>query len=333
DREKAQRLRDAYAPERAERARQMLTAVCTQILEASLTPVRPCLTAGWAGSCAVDGTAFATFARGVKTTGALTATDPDAGWYVRDGDHHDPDTLPGSGSGKKRSRRSRRVKMLFGYENTLEIVAPTVLHPAAGLPAGTRPPAVILAMSTNVPGADPGGGAVRALADATCRRGYPAGTLAADWAFNNSVPETFQLPVRELGFTPVYDYPRDALGVQEPGPGGASLLEGSWTCPHTPAELKDPPPPCTGRSTPPASSAPPTPPKPASRPAKTGWSGSQPGRTSSSPPRAPRTPTATAAGAAPPRRARSAAPSSPEALSTTGPGPRCWTPNPAPAGR
>ncbi|MCL7494772.1 hypothetical protein M8I34_25710 [Streptomyces sp. MCA2] len=241
DREEAQRLRDADAPERAERARQLLTAVCNQILEASLTPVRPCLTAGWAGSCAVDGTAFATFARGVKTTGALTATDPDAGWYVRDGDHHDPDTLPGSGSGsgKKRSRRSRRVKMLFGYETTLEIVAPTVLHPAAGLPAGTRPPAVILAMSTNVPGADPGGGAVRALADATCRRGYPAGTLAADWAFNNSVPETFQLPVRELGFTPVYDYPRDALGVQEPGPGGASLLEGSWTCPHTPAELKD----------------------------------------------------------------------------------------------
>ncbi|MEV5124709.1 hypothetical protein AB0K49_18250 [Streptomyces decoyicus] len=143
DREEAQRLRDADAPERAERARQLLTAVCNQILEASLTPVRPCLTAGWAGSCAVDGTAFATFARGVKTTGALTATDPDAGWYVRDGDHHDPDTLPGSGSGsgKKRSRRSRRVKMLFGYETTLEIVAPTVLHPAAGLPAGTRPPA------------------------------------------------------------------------------------------------------------------------------------------------------------------------------------------------
>jgi hypothetical protein len=128
--------------------------------------------------------------------------------------------------------------MLFGYEAVLDIVAPTELR-GAQLPAGTRPPAVFLAMSTSVPGVDPGGHAVRALADATCRRGYPAGVPAADRAFNNSVPETFQLPVRELGFTPLYDYPRHALGVQEPGPGGAMLLEGSWACPHTPAELKD----------------------------------------------------------------------------------------------
>jgi hypothetical protein len=237
-REKAQQMRDADDPQRAEQARQLLTAVCNQILEASLTPIRPYLMEGWDGSCAVDGTAFATFARGVKTTGPITATDPDAGWYVRDGDHRDPDTAPASASGKTRSGRSRRVKTLFGYETILDIVAPTELR-GVGLPAGTRPPAVFLAMSTSVPGVDPGGHAVRALADATCRRGYPAGTLAADRAFNNSVPETFQLPVRELGFTPLYDYPRHALGVQEPGPGGAMLLEGSWACPHTPAELKN----------------------------------------------------------------------------------------------
>jgi hypothetical protein len=128
--------------------------------------------------------------------------------------------------------------MLFGYEAVLDIVAPTELR-GVPLPAGTRPPAVFLAMSTSVPGVDPGGHAVRALADATCRRGYPAGVLAADRAFNNSVPKTFQLPARELGFTVTYDYPRNALGVQEPGPGGATLLEGSWACPHTPAELKN----------------------------------------------------------------------------------------------
>src|SRR5690606_41769262 len=92
-------MRDDDDPQPAERARQLLTAVCNQILEASLTPIRPYLMEGWDGSCAVDGTAFATFARGVKTAGPVTATDPDAGWYVRAGDHRDPGTPPASGSG------------------------------------------------------------------------------------------------------------------------------------------------------------------------------------------------------------------------------------------
>ncbi|WP_051735463.1 hypothetical protein [Streptomyces sp. NRRL B-3229] len=34
-----------------------------------------------------------TFSRGRRTNGPEFATDPDADWYVREGDHRDPDAL------------------------------------------------------------------------------------------------------------------------------------------------------------------------------------------------------------------------------------------------
>jgi hypothetical protein len=36
-------------------------------------------------------------------------------------------------------------------------------------------------------------------------RGHPAGWLAADRAYTNTVPEDFQLPARALGYQPVLD--------------------------------------------------------------------------------------------------------------------------------
>ncbi|MGW7464965.1 hypothetical protein ACWGJT_09695 [Streptomyces xantholiticus] len=98
------------------------------------------------GSLAVDATPVRTFARGRKANGPELATDPDAGWYVRDGDHRDPDTLPvadtmrsrakagrqgaaaGRGSGKRPSLK-KRAKYLFGFARP---------SPSPATPAATR---------------------------------------------------------------------------------------------------------------------------------------------------------------------------------------------------
>ncbi len=68
------------------------------------------------------------------------------------------------------------------------------------------------------PGHEVGRNGARALAQ-VCGRGHPAGFLAADRAYSNAKPEDFQLPVRALGYRPVYDYKINQLGVMTLVPG------------------------------------------------------------------------------------------------------------------
>ncbi|MEV6865646.1 hypothetical protein AB0M44_32185 [Streptosporangium subroseum] len=63
-------------------------------------------------------------------------------------------------------------------------------------------------------------------------RGY----LAGDLAYNNSDPDTFQLPARALGYRLVFDYRDDQLGIQA-GAHGALQIEGRWYCPSIPQPL------------------------------------------------------------------------------------------------
>ncbi|WP_106396707.1 hypothetical protein [Actinocorallia populi] len=85
------------------------------------------------------------------------------------------------------------------------------------------------------PGHSPGANGTAVLADIV-RRGYPTGYVAADNAYNNSLPEHYQLPLRSLGFSPVYNYSVKQFGVQSQVY-GALQVEGSWYCPHTPPQL------------------------------------------------------------------------------------------------
>lgn len=227
--------RAADDPQRAAGALSLLTTVSNLIVESSLAPIRALMDTSWDGATGLDATAVAAFARGTPTLGPLTSTDPDAGWYVREGDHKDPDTPPAAGT-KDPRRRSVR-KHLFGYEATLAVLAHSHHAPhLPGLPTGTRLPSVTTAITVHRPGVEPGGNAIRALADQR-ERGHKPGILGADRAYNNSLPEHFQLPVRALGYKPAYDYPASALGIQAPGPGGMVLIEGGWHCPQTPDRL------------------------------------------------------------------------------------------------
>lgn len=213
---------------------ELLTFVCNQVLEASLQPVRPLLEAA-DGSLGLDATVIATPARGIRSKSPHLSTDPDAGWYVRNGDHADPDhPNPAAPSPDTNNTRTRRPKYLYGYDAALAVTR--ALKPSAGQPPGAPPlPALILGVKLARPGHSPGANGIAVLADIV-RRGYPTGYVAADNAYNNSLPEHYQLPLRSLGFSPVYSYRQDQLGIQSQVY-GALQIEGSWYCPAMPSQL------------------------------------------------------------------------------------------------
>jgi hypothetical protein len=124
------------------------------------------------------------------------------------------------------------VKELFGYEATLLVNGST--HPVDDRIA---PPVVVGGYTLERPGHRPGGAAVDVLRQATAN-GWPTGLLAADRAYNNSDPDTFQLRARALGFDLLFDYRDDQLGIQAEH-AGAVQVEGRWHCPHMPTALID----------------------------------------------------------------------------------------------
>lgn len=139
----AAKEREAELHERGD----LLLRAANAIVEESLTGLRPHLHTYWEGSLAVDGTPIRTYAKGLRTTSPELATDPDAGWYVRTGDHRDPDTLTAgktqkagkAAPGKKKDQVSQVSKAKFGYDATLAI-ARNPTHDGAPLPDGSSDP-------------------------------------------------------------------------------------------------------------------------------------------------------------------------------------------------
>ncbi|MFF0144481.1 dihydroorotase [Amycolatopsis sulphurea] len=175
------------------------------------------------GSC-VDATPIRTNARKPSRQAGTTSADPDAGLYLRTA-WDKPGT--GTGRGKKKV-----VKELFGYEATLLVNGAT--RPVDGRLA---PPVLVGGYTLERPGHRPGGAAIDVLKHAAAD-GWPRGPLAGDRAYNNSEPDTFQLPARALGFPLLFDYRDDQLGIQAEH-AGAVQVEGRWHCPHMPAGLVD----------------------------------------------------------------------------------------------
>ncbi|MFG2738734.1 hypothetical protein ACGFY0_01500 [Streptomyces chartreusis] len=222
------------------------------VLDASVRPLHSLLTELAEVSLGVDATPVRTFSRGRRTNGPELATDPDAGWYVREGDHRDPDapvaesmrpSSPPAKKGKPKASQDRRKtslkkKYLFGYDAHL-IVTRDAEHDAVLLDDGTPNPSVlpalVLGLALDKPGQRPAYNGLKVL-NRLRERGYKPGYLAGDRAYNNSEPDEWQLPVRAMGFKPVYDYRADQLGKQA-GTQGAILVEGRWYCPSMPEPL------------------------------------------------------------------------------------------------
>ena len=205
-------------PAQAEAARGRLEAFINALLEASISVLTVEERAAYDGCTGLDATPVPLFSRGPSRRTGLCASDPDGGWYVREGDH--------------REREDDKGKPLRKIAWALEATIATMARPP-GVPPAHPDLAIGLALAR--PGEDPGGTGARVLASIAAR-GHKAGWLGYDRAYTQALPGRFHLPARALGYRPVMDYRDDQLGIQA-NTGGAILAEGSWYCPALPGPL------------------------------------------------------------------------------------------------
>ena len=205
-------------PAQAEAARGRLEAFINALLEASISVLTSEERVAYDGCTGLDATPVPLFSRGPSKRTGLCASDPDGGWYAREGDH--------------REREDDKGKPLRKIAWALEATIATMARPPGAPPAH---PDLAIGLALARPGQDPGGTGARVLASAAAR-GHKAGWLGYDRAYTAALPERFQLPARALGYRPVMDYRIDQLGIQA-NTGGAILVEGTWYCPALPGPL------------------------------------------------------------------------------------------------
>ena len=206
------------APAQAEAARGRLEAFLNALTEASISVLTDEERAAYDGCTGLDATPVALFSRGPSKRTGLCASDPDGGWYVREGDH--------------REREDDKGKPLRKICWALEATIATMARPPGAPPAH---PDLAIGLALARPGEDPGGTGARVLASIAAR-GHKAGWPGYDRAYTQALPARFHLPARALGCKPVMDYRIDQLGIQA-NTGGAILVEGTWYCPALPGPL------------------------------------------------------------------------------------------------
>ena len=205
-------------PVQAQAARDRLEALINALLEASVSVLGEDERAAFDGSAGLDATPVPPFSRGPSTRTGLQASDPDGGWYVREGDHRD--------------REDDKGKPLRKITWALEATIATMARPPGAVPAY---PNLALGLALARPGEDPGGTGARVLASVAAH-GHKTGWPGYDRAYTAALPDRFHLPARALGYQPVMDYRADQLAIQANSQ-GALLVEGSWYCPALPEPL------------------------------------------------------------------------------------------------
>ncbi len=205
-------------PAQSQAARGRLEAVINALLEASISVLTDEEHAASGGCTGLDATVVPLFSRGPSKRTGLCASDPDGGWYVREGDHREPEDDKG--------------KPLRKISWALEATIATMARPPGAAPAH---PNLAAGLALTRPGQDPGGTGARVLASIAAR-GHQPGPLGYDRACTQALPERFHLPARALGYSPVMDYKTGQLGIQA-NTGGAILAGGTWYCPALPGPL------------------------------------------------------------------------------------------------
>jgi hypothetical protein len=219
-----ERVRDGRDPEVSEAKRDRLDRVSNWIVEVSVRQLDPGVLSHYLGNLCIDATFVATHGVGRSPSAPFVSIEPDAAFYVREGDHRDPGDAKGT----------RLKKAGYGYEAHLAVMGDN--NP--GTTTAELFPKLVLGMRLDKPGFDIAGNAMSVLRSIH-GRGYPAKCLAADRAYlPGCKAEEVQLPLRALGYEPVFDYKEDQLGIKDSYE-GAILVEGGWYCPQMPGPLVD----------------------------------------------------------------------------------------------
>jgi hypothetical protein len=175
------------------------------------------------GDIALDATVIQAAARGRSSRSPWASSDPEAGWYKRDGNHD------GTATSRAATKYQRRTdSLIWGRE----------LHTA--VTHGDNVPVIVLSATFDRPGKRLAENALGCV-DALLGRGVPAGHFVSDRAYlpGTKAPD-LALPLRAKGYRLVFDYDRTrtSLGVQA-SHAGAILVEGQWYCPSMPEPLRD----------------------------------------------------------------------------------------------
>ena len=177
-------------PGQATAARDRLEALVNALLEASISVLTQDERAACGGSTALDATPVPLFSRGPSRRTGLSASDPDGGWYVREGDH--------------REREDDKGKPLRKICWALEATIATTARPPHAEPAS---PNLAIGLALTRPGEDPGGTGARVLASAAAR-GHKTGWLGYDRAYTQALPQPIPPPGPGAGLPAGHGLPR-----------------------------------------------------------------------------------------------------------------------------
>ncbi|MEZ5376970.1 MAG: hypothetical protein R2733_10705 [Acidimicrobiales bacterium] len=199
-----------------------LVWVTNQIIEVSWATLPRQVRRKWDGSIGIDATFVRTWAKGSMKPRDLAGADPDAGWYTR--------TVGGYIPGVDAEAKGKAIKTAkYGYDLTIAISSDPFCIEERHFPR------LVVGMSLDRPAVGVAENAMAILNDAR-ERGMPAGLLAGDRAYNNSVPSKFQLPATQLGYQMAFDYKYQDLGLQD-SYAGAIQVDGQFYCSAMPPEL------------------------------------------------------------------------------------------------
>ena len=159
DRGRPQGPHQADDPRPGRAARSPLEAFINALLEASISVLTSAERAACDGGTGLDATPVPLFSRGPSRRTGLCASDPDGGWYVREGDH--------------REREDDKGRPLRKIAWALEATIATTARPPGAPPAH---PDLAIGLALARPGEDPGGTGARVLASIAARGHKAAGS-------------------------------------------------------------------------------------------------------------------------------------------------------------